>query len=95
LKPIGHVVTYETNGSIKGAYIIDPDKTNESTGKVHLTTSNGAIDVDLAILPASLSARTRQLSRKTADLALETSCGGIKLRMVRTFTFRLIKTLGS
>ncbi|KAF8313380.1 hypothetical protein F5887DRAFT_1237285 [Amanita rubescens] len=87
VKPIGHVVTHETNGSIKGAYIIDPDKTNESTGKVHFTTSNGAIDVDLAVLPASLSARTGQLSRKTADLALETSCGGIKLRMVRIVLF--------
>ena len=29
VKPIGQVVTHETNESIKGTYIIDPDKMNE------------------------------------------------------------------
>lgn len=83
-KALGHVSIHETNGSIKGAYIIDPDKTMESSGKAELTTSNGAIDVDLAVLPPST--RTGIPSRKTANLLFESSCGSIKLRLVRHFT---------
>lgn len=92
VKAIGHVAIHETNGSIKGAYIIDPDKTMESSGRAELTTSNGAIDVDLAVLPPST--RTGVPSRKTANLVLESSCGSIKLRLVRDFyVFFLLATL--
>ena len=61
-------------------YIIDPEA-NESTGKVQLTTSNRAINVDLTVLPPSSSARMGQLSRKTAESVIERSCGDIKLIM--------------
>ena len=92
MKAIGHVSIHETNASIKGAYIIDPDKTMESSGKAELTSSNGAIDVDLAVLPPST--RTGVLSRKAANLLLDSSCGSIKLRLVRGFYVFLLALLG-
>ncbi|KAK2459476.1 hypothetical protein APHAL10511_008510 [Amanita phalloides] len=81
--PKNGVSVHESNSSIRGCYIIDPEKDFSSRrgGKnLDLNTSNGSIDVDVAILPPA------RMSRNHVDINLHSSCGSINLRMHDTPT---------
>ncbi|KAF8626749.1 hypothetical protein AX15_004712 [Amanita polypyramis BW_CC] len=74
----GCVQIKEVNSQIKGTYIIDPDKfNNPQRGRMmDLSTSNGSIDVDVAVVPP-----TRAGIRDKVELRLASSCGSVKMRL--------------
>ncbi|KAM6492055.1 hypothetical protein JOM56_011779 [Amanita muscaria] len=72
------------NEGVNGSYIVDPDRSGAAPEQKNLKLSsrNGVIDVDVAVLPVrSTSANASGNTADRATMKFESRCGGVLLRL--------------
>lgn len=103
LNPSNFVSIDRKNGSMTGSWLIDPhlvipvplrpplgqDETEQTRRNLNLKTSNGYMDLDISLAPFDPNAKDQKLLPKRLTLAVKSSNGSIKVKLVSQLSYSL------